>query len=545
MRSILARLSLASFAILAMGCDPSLPAPIPAAHPDSNEPRRGGVLQLASFGDVRAIDPANITDGLAPQVLEALFAGLVDFDEHGKIITDLADHYEVLDEGKTYRFTLREGARFHDGDEVTAEDVKRSTERALGPKAPNPYTTNFGSLVSTDVEGKYVITYRLKQADAAFLPLLAMPMLRPACKSAGKEYSDTWTPCGAGPFKLAKWDRGREIVLARHEGYFRPGLPYLDGVRWTFHVTQASQTFKFQNGELDVFRDFTMPVLLRFRADERWKPYAEYDVEKQIGGEAMNVEMPPFDNVEFRRAISAAIDREDLAKVRSAALRPGYTPVPPAVPGYDASVAQKFDLDAAREHMKRAGYPNGYPGVIPYTVYKQGLNEYMAQILAQQLAKIGVHLELRIVNYPTFIALRGRRRGAAFGPGMWQQDYPEAGSFLEPLFHSRAISEEDSNSWSFYKNPRVDALIDAARAEPDDARRMKIYKDAQEIICDEAPWAFTHYYRWYVQHQPYVRDYRPHPISTNEVSRTWIDRALGPTAARTFFSKDALARVFR
>lgn len=73
---------------------------------------------------------------------------------------------------------------------------------------------------------------------------------------------------------------------------------------------------------------------------------------------------------------------------------------------------------------------------------------------------------------------------------------------------------------------------------------MKIYKETQEIICDEAPWAFTHYYRWYVQKQPYVRDYHPHPVWTHDVSKTWIDRALGPTAARTLFSKDALARVF-
>lgn len=549
MRSIRERLSarlalVAALAGSASGCDSRLPDPIPAAHPDSKEPRRGGVLQLASFGDVRAVDPANITDGLAPQVLQALFAGLVDFDEKGKIVPDLADHYDVLDDGKTYRFTLREGVRFHDGDEVTADDVKRSTERALGPKAPNPYTSSFGSLVSTDVEGKYVVTYRLKKPDAAFLPLLAMQMLRPTCKSAGKEYSDTWTPCGAGPFKLKKWDRGRDLEVERHTGYFRAGLPYLDGIRWTYKVTQASQTFKFQNGELDVIRDFTMPVLLRYRADERWSPYAEYEAEKQIGGEAMNVEMPPFDNIEFRRAINAAIDRDELAKIRSAALRPGYGPVPPAVPGYDETVKQKFDLDAAREHMKRAGYPNGYPGVLTYTVYKQGLNEYMGQILAQQLAKIGVRMEIRIVNYPTFIALRGRRKGAAFGPGFWQQDYPEAGSFLEPLFHSRSISDEDANNWSFYKNARVDELIDAARAEPDEPRRMAIYKEAQQIICDDAPWAFTNYYRWYVQHQPYVRDSHPHPVWTVDASRSWIDRAMGPMASRTFFSKDALARVF-
>jgi ABC-type transport system substrate-binding protein len=570
MRSIRARASaLVAIALAALGCENRLPAPIPAAHPAESEPRRGGTVQIASFGDVRAIDPANITDGLAPQILQHLFAGLVDYDASGKIVPDLAERMEVLDGARTYRFTLRRGVRFHDGDELTAEDVKRSSERALHPSAPNPYTGNFASLMGLseltskaaehvsgiEVEGRYVVTYRLKQADAAFLPLLAMHMLRPTCRSAGDRYSDTWHPCGAGPFKLEPngWDRGRELTLVRHEGYFHPGLPYVDRVRWTFHVTQSSQSFKFMRGDLDVYRDFNMADLLRFQADARWTPFGEYEAEKQIGGDAMNVEMPPFDNVEIRRAVAAALDRDQLRLVRAANLRAAGTPVPPSVAGYDPTLTgQRYDLDAALEHMRRAGYPydpvtkkGGYPHVVPYLVYKQGLAEFMGQVVAQQLAKIGIRIELRMVNYPTFIALRGRRNGAAFGAGFWQQDYPEAGSFLEPLFHSRSIANEDSNNWSFYANPRVDELIDRARAEPEESRRLGLYREAQEIVCDEAPWAFTYYYRWYVQRQPYLRDYRSHPVWSSDFTRSWLDRALGPTAARTIFSKDALANVLR
>ena len=106
--------------------------------------------------------------------------------------------------------------------------------------------------------------------------------------------------------------------------------------------------------------------------------------------------------------------------------------------------------------MRKAGYPydpatntGGYPHVIPYLVYKQGLQEYMGQVLAQQLERVGLRLEIRVVNYPTFMALRGRRKGSAFGPGFWIQDYPDALAFLEPMFTTKAISEEDSNNWSF------------------------------------------------------------------------------------------------
>jgi peptide/nickel transport system substrate-binding protein len=275
----------------------------------------------------------------------------------------------------------------------------------------------------------------------------------------------------------------------------------------------------------------------------------------QIVGESMNVEMPPFDNVEIRRAIAAALDREALRRLRASNLRVANQPIPPAVFGYDATFeGQKYDYAAALEHMKRAGYPydpvtktGGWPHVIQYVAYKQGIAEYMGQVIAQMLEKIGIRIEIRIVNYPTFMALRGRRKTSAFGPGFWQQDYPEGASFLEPLFHSKSISPEDANNWSFYANPRVDELVDRSRRELDDGKRKQLYREAQRIVCDDAPWAFTYYFRWYGQRQPYVHDYRPHPMWTHDFKATWVDRLAGPagrTGARTIFSPNALGALF-
>lgn len=571
MRSIRARTERGGVAVLlalaSAACSPELPAPIPSAHPGDASPRRGGSLTSASFGDIRTLDPANVADGIAPQILQGMFAGLVDYDLEGKLHPDLADHFTVSADGRTYRFVLREGVRFHDGEELTAEDVKRSTERALHPTSPNPSSSYYAPIVGyadftagkaehlagVRVEGRYVVTYEIDQPDSAFLPLLAMQALRPVCKSGGTRYVDTWHPCGAGPFKLLPggWDRGRQITIVRHEGYFRPGLPYLDSFRYLFHVNATSQRFKFMNGEQDILRDFLAPELLKFQADPRWKPYGEYEVDKQVSGFAMNTEIAPFDNIEIRRAVASALDRNQLQQVRAANLRPAYLPVPPGVEGYDPTLkGQRFDLAEALEHMKRAGYPydpeartGGWPHAISYLTYVQGLDEYMVQVVMQQLERIGLHLDVRVVNYPTFLALRARRKQAVSGPGFWQQDYPEAGSFLEPLFHSKSINDEESNNWSFYSNPRVDELIDRARHELEPERRKKTYGEAQEIICDEAPWAFTHYYRFFAQWHPYVHDYRPHPIWTTDAARVWVDRAAGPVAARALFSGDALAKL--
>src|SRR5687767_5100287 len=115
-------------AVLLGGCS-SKPLPAPEPSTGAETPRRGGILELATFANVRSIDPATIGDGLAPQMLEGLLAGLIDYDRTGKIVPDLAERWDVEDDGKTYRFVLRPNVRFHDGDEVTAEDVKRSAER--------------------------------------------------------------------------------------------------------------------------------------------------------------------------------------------------------------------------------------------------------------------------------------------------------------------------------------------------------------------------------------------------------------------------------
>ena len=310
----------------AAGCREPLSNPIPAAHGPEVLPLRGGTLHLASFKDIRNLDPAGPSDGVSAQPQHLIFAGLIDFDDHARIVPDLADHWEVEDAGRTYRFVLRQGVTMQDGEELAAADVKRSVERALHPTTPNPNASYFEGLAGyapyvagktedlTGVvaESRYVVSFHLNAPDATFLSILAMNTLRPVCKSGGARYVDTWLPCGAGPFKVAPggWQRGITLRLVRHGEYFRAGLPYLDAVEWTFNMEFLSQRFRFEAGELDLLRDMTQADQARFATDPRWKPFGSVDADTVVYGEAMNTRMAPFDNVEVRRAVAAAIDRE-------------------------------------------------------------------------------------------------------------------------------------------------------------------------------------------------------------------------------------------
>ena len=556
MRSIPAGLEALAFALACagaltlaapLGCTRPLPGPQPAGEQGAN-PRRGGTLRLASGLDIRNLDPAGPTDGLAMQALLLMFDGLVDFDREGRVIPNLADSWEIGDDGRTYRFHLRPGVRMHDGAELTADDVKRSVERALHPTTPSPTASFFEGIVGyadyasgiaahlpgVAAEGRYGVTFRLTQTDGAFLALLALPSMRPVCASGGERYLDSWTPCGAGPFKLdaAGWQRGTSLRVIRHDAYFQAGLPHLDAVEWTFNTGALPQRFRFEDGDLDLLLNPTQADVGRFAADPRWEGLHATLADNTSWGEAMNNRMAPFDNVEVRRAVAAAVDRSVLPLINRVNISPLTQLLPRGVPGYDPSFeGQRYDPAAALEHMRRAGYPydpatgrGGWPRPIVYTVTDPSFESFWAQVLAQQLSRIGLRLQLRLVTLPAFYALTQRQGASAMHPQGNQADYADPSAFFDLLFTSSAITAEGTSNTARYSNPRYDEVVARARHSLDAGLRRALYHEADAILCDDAPWAFTHGQHDYVMRQPYVRGFEPHPIWPLDVRGVWLDR---------------------
>jgi ABC-type transport system substrate-binding protein len=546
---------MAALVAMLVGCRAELAPPIPTASSRDTEARRGGTLHLASMADIRGLDPAGPADGLSGAAMHLIFAGLVDFDEHGRILPDLADHWELADAGTTYRFVLREGVRMHDGEELTAADVKRSMERALHPSSPDPNASYFDGIAGyaayasgraehldgVVVEGRYVVSFRLSQPDATFLSVLALLSPRPVCKTGGDRYVDTWLPCGAGPFKLlaGRWQRGASLRLERHDGYFRAGLPYLDAVEWTYNEQPLAQRFGFEAGEVDLLREMTQADQTRFASDARWRPFGTRDADVSLYGEAMNTRVPPFDNVEVRRAVAAAIDREHYRLLKPGYVTPLTQPIPRDIPGHDPDLpCQRYDHAAALEHMRLAGLPydpatglGGWPKPIEYLLYDKGLPVWTAQVLKQELASIGLRIELRLVSFPAFLAIQQRPGGAAMSLGSWSMDYPDPSSFFEPLFTSGAIGAESSSNAAFFSNLRFDDLVARAHRELDAERRRTLYDEASSILCDEAPWAFTFSYHWFEERQAYVRGPVFNAVWIVDPTRTWLDRAGSPAGS--------------
>jgi ABC-type transport system substrate-binding protein len=541
--------ALATSLVVLGGCNAALEAPFAAAHPDDETPRRGGTLHLASIADIATLDPPIASDMFTSSVIRLVYAGLVDFDRNGNVVPDLASRVDEVDDGLAYRFTLRQGVRFHDGAELTASDVKRSIERALSPTTPSPTASFYQSIEGYDayaskktphlegveVEGRYLVLIRLHERDSTFLPALAMAALRVTCPSAGESYSPSLSACGAGPFRVMPggWERGRTLTLVRNESYFRPGLPYLDAVTWQLNASNpASQAFKFSRGEIDVVRDLSQTDTIRYEGDPRWKSFVALEPVHGMQGDSMNTEIPPFDNVEVRRAVAAAIDRDHIVMLKSSNLTAVTKPVPPGMPGYDPHFeGQRYDYAAALAHMKKAGYPfdpatgqGGWPAPIVYDLARPSLQELTAMSMQQDLAKIGLRVQLRISSLPTLYSLTHRRGKSQMSPQGWEEDFPDPSNFLEPLFSSKSIGEEDTLNYAFYRNAAVDDALARARSERDPAARARLYEQTERVICDEAPWAFEFAYRFFQAHQPYVRNLHGHPVWIADVTDVWLDR---------------------
>lgn len=532
-----------------VGCNGCHEGSGPRGTPTETTPRRGGTLRLSTFTDLRSLDPAVSMDTESKPYLDLLFAGLVDYDDDGVITGDLAERWERSDDGLRYRFFLRRGVRMHDGEELVADDVKRSVERALAPDTPTPALTFYErlegladyrarkapALSGVQVEGPHVVTFRLTSPDATFLSVLALPFLRPVCRSAGTRYDDTFQnhPCGAGPFRFDSWQPGRSLKVRRFDQYFEEGRPWLDAIELRMDVSRLTQRFQLERGEIDaILNEFERPGAIWFRTHPEWSKYLRQTPVPEFYGDFMNVEMRPFDDRRIRQAVAAALNRPNLQKYYE-----GWTEVtghllPPGIAGYEPHPPweQRYDLARARALMAEAGYPfdpatgsGGWPETITYYAGEgEGAVRY-AQILQHDLKQIGIRIAIKDTSFAQHLAETGRPKTVAFGYYGWLLDFADPSDFFEPLFSSTAISDEDCQNKAFYRNPALDLLLERAHGELDAKKRVEMYRQAEQIVCEDAPWSFNYNPLRLELLQPWVRGYRSHPVLFKRFKPVWID----------------------
>lgn len=522
-----------------LGC-PALPDGPRYLGAGNETPQHGGTLTLWEENRVRTLDPHIAFDEVSGELIQMLFDTLYSYDSEMKLVPTLATALpEISEDGKIFHVRLREGVRFHHGRELRASDVVWTLERVLDPDLHSAGASYYTSIAGADefrqgkadhvrglrVVGPYEVAIELTKADQSFVHVLAMRFACPMAREMveGPNADPARRPSGTGPFRLSSWEAGVRIVLTRNPTYHEAGLPYLDRIVFEEAVDKEPAFLRFRNSEVDVATRLS-PVDTNYLLKGGWKPYTARSARADVYALGMNVEMPPFDNVHVRRAVAFAIDRERWAKARNYNMRPTGQMLPPVVEGYDAQLPnlQRFDLARAKEEMKLAGYPNGLPE--PVTIWAtatESMRRYLA--LAQaDLEKIGITLSPKLVSFPVYLQETGKPKTAQMLGLGWIMDYPDPSNFLA-VVSSRTKAPFNSSNRAFYSDPWLDAHLERALVERDHTKRIAMYREANDFVAREAPWAFFCNSQVLQAWQPYVHGFRPHPAYGLPVKRAWLD----------------------
>jgi oligopeptide transport system substrate-binding protein len=464
------------------------------------------------------------------------FSGLVSFDPHLNLSPDLAETWEVSDDGTVYIFHLRENARFHDGRAVTVSDVVYSWERALSPQvASDTAQTYLGDILGAEdvlsgssekLAGLLVIDdHTLQVTLDAPKPYFLLKLTYPTAFVLDQhniENGEEWVraPNGTGPYRLTKW-RSNEYMLyeANLDFYLgAPSIPYVlvklfAGVDVRLYETNEIDLAGVSLYDVDRFLDPAEPL-----RDELLS-----GVNLCTGFVVFDTSQPPFDDVRVRQAFSMAFDRERYIEVvlRGEAL-PAAGPYPPGLPGFNYALeGLPYDPAQARELLKQSKY--GSASNLPVIIYTDsGIGSYvnldvaaMAEMWEQNL---GVTITVENIAYDYFYDQIYSGNHGQLIRGGWCADYPDPENFADVLFHSGSIQNNGN-----YSNPELDSLLEQARVERDVTRRIAMYQQAEQMIVEDAPVLFTTHSISYQLVKPYVNGYKFTPIAVPIERYMWLD----------------------
>jgi peptide/nickel transport system substrate-binding protein len=465
------------------------------------QPADSPVVRIGAPTRITGVDPRLGWDYYHAQPVSFVFEGLTHVGEDGAIVPCLAREWRTSPDGRTYRFILRSGARFHDGTPFRAADVVRAWTAALGTaegELAHPWMLDpidgageFSSGMAAGVSGlsapdDTILIVRLREPLAFFPTLLSLPQsFIPAAAS------DSSHPIGTGPWRWVSGGAGGpEVRLARNEAHWdRP--PLLDSLIYRY-VPDSLVARAFHVGWVDMASELPAPLRLEWsaRGDIGFVESDALNATRLI----INLREPVFHDARIRHALNHAIAAARLATTTGAgaAVRAAGA-IPPSLPGATPDRAPyAFDPPQARRLLRESGYPPDRP--FRLWVPGPGLRDYPAEIgalLRDYLEAVGLTVELTVQSRGIEEAMAERRTDAILS--VWVGDYPDGDAFLYPLYHSKAAG--NAGNEGFYENPALDRLIDASRREPDPTRRVALLRAADSLVFEDAPVVFLWFTR--------------------------------------------------
>jgi peptide/nickel transport system substrate-binding protein len=439
----------------------------------SGEPVTGGELVVGISQDLGdSLDPYQMVAAGTKEVLFNVYEGLVKPDSSGNYVPAVASDYDVSEDGLTYTFTLREGALFHNGDTVSAEDVLYSFETCAATSVEADLVAALSAVQNISAEGNQVVI-TLSEPNAAFICHVGMVHIVPA------DYADQATaPVGTGPFKFVSRSVQESLVVEKFAEYW--GTPaYLDKVTFKIFEDPNALMSALSAGSVDMANHLTIDQVDAIGGDFNCLEGTMNLVQALY----LNNAVEPFNNEKVRQAMSHAVDVDAILELTSA----GYgaklgTSIYPAFGKYfDESLVgyYEYDVEKAKALLAEAGYPDGFAMEITIpSNYTPHMN--VGQVIAEQLAQVGIQAKIVPVEWETWLTdvYAGRNfEGTVIG---FTANTLYAGALL-----NRFISDNESNMIN-YNNPEYDALMKQAAASTDDEEQTALYKEAAALLTTTA-----------------------------------------------------------
>lgn len=429
--------------------------------------------------DVTSFDPHIGKETPAVAVTDQIFDTLTTLDEDGEVQPLIAESWEKISDTE-YEFKIRKGIKFHDGTEVTPEDVKFSLDRAINSKYVS-YIVNFIDKVEVKDDDTVVVT--TKAPYAPILRNLAVPFAAIVPKHYVEEVGDSefaLKPIGSGPYKFVSWQKGSNVKLEAFDDYFN-GKPETAHLEMRVIPEAAQRTIALETGEIDIAYDIQANDVNKIQDNDQLK------LEEKSGYTcwyiSFNMNKPPFDNKLVRQAIRHAIDVPTIIEaLLYGAGQPAGDLIAPGVFGYAGDPPYDYDVDKAKELLKEAGYEDGFECTL--WVNDNQTRIEICQAVMDMLKKVNIKCNVEIMEFGSFIekTSNGEHDMAFFG---WTTSTGDADYSYYSLIHSSQQGAPGNRS--FINDKEADKLIEEGRSTVDPDARKEAYKKLEAILQDESP----------------------------------------------------------
>lgn len=468
------------------------------------------ILSVQVGPDPETIDPAlnSAVDG--GNMLLHSFECLLALDENGQLVPGQAESWETSEDGLTWTFHLRDGLKWSDGSDLTANDFVYSWKRVCDPMVAAPYAETVLSMVEgydKAIEGDLdalqvaaqddnTLVVTLNAPCSYFGSLAAFATLSPVQEATVEANGDAWATSAAtyisnGPFYVSEWVPGSYIMMSKNPYYWNADAIKLDGIKWNLIEDSNAAYSAYQTGEVLMIKNVPTEEIPSL------KDSADFHVDPIIGTYylSMNLERDAFKDARVRKALSLAIDRDYVANTL---MQGTYSPADNFMgPGWidmdgkqfkdNANGGQSYidvnnyeaDLEEAKQLLADAGYPDGegFPS-ISYTTNDAGYHKVVAEYLQQAWAQLGIDLQVDIVEWASFTPMR-RNGDFDVARNGWVGDYSDPSNMLE-LFYST-----NGNNDGKFSNADFDAAIELSRTTLDSAERSKALHTAEDVLMEE------------------------------------------------------------